>query len=87
MALDWLKTHLDKMTMGPVSPAAPSLKLDFGHEVFVLVGSSWGRFQWREIFEHSRKVFPLKLAFFLRVDEKTRIVSYVQLFLFVKGHV
>ena len=63
MALDWSNAHLEKMTMGPVSPAAPPLKLDFGHEVFVLVGSSWGKFQWREILEDSRKVFPFKLAF------------------------
>ena len=41
VALDWLKAHLEKMTMGPVSPAAPPLKLGFGHEVFVLAGLSW----------------------------------------------
>ncbi len=52
------------MTMGPVSPAAPPLKLGFGHEVFVLAGSSWEKIPVERNLWASRKVL-LCLRFFL----------------------
>ena len=66
VALDWSKAHfLEDSIMGPVSPAAPPPKGDFGHEVFGLSGSCWEEMQWRKIIVGKESGFAFKLAFFL----------------------
>jgi hypothetical protein len=63
VALDWSKAHfLEDSIMGPVSPAAPPPKGDFGHEVFGLSGSCWEEMR-GEKYSLARKVDFLSLHF------------------------